>query len=186
MTLLAASGFIAIVITWILIIIPSLYTGVDLRQQTITEILPTNRWLHRSVTIGLHIGSIFQLLFYLHIVYVFELGIFTFSSFCYITASLAAFLITFFPESKHRAIHNLFGRYYFVVMPVAMIAISRQIQPTYTGILVLTTTLIIILITITGYLLYRFRRESAAIEIVIFSVLSIWTAAISMLSIHAR
>lgn len=177
--MLKMSGVFAILIAWLIVVLPALRYGIDLRRQTITSATCLDKRVSRIITSGLIVGAISQGIFTFYIVDYFQIPMLRIGNITYLTTNIATILASIFHFNRHPKVHSIFVSYYFIFCPLSIGLIGFYVLDTH-NFLTLLSMIILSLYVIGELLLLKKFKSSAYLEIYAFILLSIWTLAFTI------
>lgn len=167
------SGIIAIVVTWMLVVAPAVRTGMDGSRQSISS-TTCDVAVGRTVSLGLIVGTVFQVIFLFHLSRKFGFGLWSPGAVLFLSTCVSSFLVAFVPEHRYAILHNILVKYYFVAHPVSLLLISGYPGIPWLSAFTIADTLLYYLGT--GWILMRYGICAHA-ENWAFLMLSAWTIA---------
>lgn len=178
--ILIYSGIFSILITWSLVVAPSIIGGIKSDHKTIFQVTVKKKYLY-IISAGLVTGAVFQLLFLINLTNKFRLSITSPGVILYFSTIISTLFVVMFPYFKHKNVHTWLVVYYFIAIPISLILIGFQVK---------TANYVLFLASMATPLLYflgeiffakKYQRGNALTEIWAFSLLSIWTLLMTFL-----
>lgn len=169
------AGLLSVVTTGLFIVAPLLTAGNKSKDRTISEITNNKNNLY-IVNFGLIIGALLQLLFLGYLIDKFQLSTNYLFKIVYFGTIMSPVLTALNPYYKRKTIHNFFVKYYFISSPIYLMMFGLTISSYQ---LLSQLSIIMSLIYILGNIAIfaKYKKENALIEVLSFSLLSIWTIA---------
>lgn len=168
------SGVFSILFTWLFVVFPIFFVKVDIKNETISEVIGRSRLTLFSVTSGLLLGGLSQIFFLYNLILKFKLEDNYLFTVLYLSTCIATLAVAFLPEYKYKRPHAVFVRYYFITFPICMFLMALMLYQKY----LLTSTLSFLLILLyavgNALILFRFKKPTAISEIFSFFILSVW------------
>jgi len=173
------SGIASILVTWSLVVFPVLRNGIEIKQQTISEVASQNKNILTSVSVGLLLGGILQLLFAIQVITKLGIPLTSFLSIIYLSTCLITFLVVIFPEHKSPKVHTYLVRYYFFTVPLYIFLIGIRIIETNTLISYLCFLLVGLYLFLNALVVQRLKKATIISEIICFGIISLWIVTIT-------
>lgn len=180
-TLLLFSGISSILITWSLVVFPVLRKGIEIKQQTISRIASQNNRVLTTVSIGLFLGGISQLLFAIQVLSKLEISLNSLLSVIYLSTCLITFLVVIFPEHKNPQVHTFLVRYYFFTVPLYIFLFGIRILEANALISYLSFLLVILYLVLNAVVIQRLKKATIISEIISFIIISSWIILMTVL-----
>lgn len=159
------SGLFSILTTLLLVILPSLKSGLDQKHFTISQAYK-NKSIGIIISLGLIIGTVFQVFFlqYLN----FKLNPHFIFNLLYLSTNLATIGVALISEKQNYRLHELLVHYYFLLHPLSLFGITFQSN------FQLSSLLFLILYYLGLLLIIKKYGQNAILEIWCFTILALW------------